>query len=184
VEKLLEEKRIESAAAQEMRREQSRPEPAPSARGEATPAEPAHEEKRGVTAAPLPGAPRGTIRGRWGTRGRYRPSAAPPPIFDGQKPGRGERERPQEPEPPADPEPFTEPVGLGQPDDVFSAVKARLRKYSGVGDRTADTLIEAFGSDLFRVMDEEPDRIRAILPDHRAERVLEARRREAEARGE
>ncbi|MGD2217532.1 MAG: NYN domain-containing protein, partial [Gemmatimonadales bacterium] len=39
----------------------------------------------GVTPAPLPGAPRATIRARWGTRGRYRPPQAPPPVFEGQK---------------------------------------------------------------------------------------------------
>jgi hypothetical protein len=57
----------------------------------------------------------------------------------------------------------------------------RLTGYSGVGRRTAESLVEAFGADVFRVLDEEPARVREILPDHRAERVLEERRRELSA---
>jgi hypothetical protein len=43
--------------------------------------------------------------------------------------------------------------------------------------------VDAFGDDLFRVMDEEPGRVRELLSDHRAERVLEGRRKELEAGG-
>jgi hypothetical protein len=53
-----------------------------------------------------------------------------------------------------------------------------------VGARTAETLVRAFGADLFRVLDEEPERVREVLSDRRAEQVLEARRREREAEGE
>jgi hypothetical protein len=120
----------------------------------------------GVTPAPLPGAPRATIRGRWGTRGRYRPPPAPPPLFEGQSKPRGEKS------------------GTGPPpaatDDARSIV-SHLTGYSGVGERTAETLVDAFGADTLRVLDEEPERVREILPGSRAERVLEARRKEREA---
>ncbi len=159
-----------------------------------------------VEPAPLPGAPRGTIRGRWGSRGRYRPAAEPPPIFEGQRSPRSTssaddapgRQRPTTDEP-ASAEAERQPAGPAasvQPDTAEggstsatastsgdSDLLSRLRSYAGVGDRTAQTLVEAFGSDLFRVMDEQPDRIREVLPDHRAERVLEARRKELESGG-
>lgn len=59
-----------------------------------------------------------------------------------------------------------------------------MSHYTGVGAKTAETLVETFGADLFRVLDEDPDRVRAVLPDHRADRVLEARRQEREAERE
>jgi hypothetical protein len=57
----------------------------------------------------------------------------------------------------------------------------QLTGYAGVGRKTAETLVEAFGSELLHVLDEQPERVREVLPDHRAERVLEARREEREA---
>jgi uncharacterized protein (TIGR00288 family) len=162
----------------------------PSAAPEVVPADqPAKPEKAAaetgdsaVAPAPLPGAPRGTIRGRWGARGRYRPAAAPPPIFDGQKVARSDEAAAERPaisdadqeevrEAPADPGPN-------------AALIARLTAYAGVGRRTAESLVHAFGADVFRVLDQEPERVRQILPDHRAERVLEARQEELNSGGE
>ncbi|KPK78570.1 MAG: hypothetical protein AMS25_14695 [Gemmatimonas sp. SM23_52] len=152
--------------------------------------EPAAEEKRGpVVPAPLPGAPRGTIRGRWGTRGRYRPAGAPPPIFEGQRgPGSGsvdvEAERGPDADAAAELEADLAPAGegrLGSPE--LTGLIARLTRYPGVGERTAQSLVETFGTDVFRVLDEEPERVKELLPDHRAERVLDARREEREAGG-
>jgi len=129
--------------------------------------EAAEESKAsGVTPAPLPGAPRATIRGRWGTRGRYRPPQAPPPLFEGQSKPSGTR------------------AGTGPPRAATAdarSIVSHLTGYTGVGVRTAETLVEAFGTDTFRVLDEEPERVREILPGSRAERVLEARREEREA---
>jgi len=132
------------------------------------------EAKKGATPAPLAGAPRGTIRGRWGSRGRYRPSQAPPPILEGQSAGRPSR--PPTSEPLVDSEP-----DKGDGDVGDRSLLSRLKDYPGVGGKTAETLVEAFGSDVFRVLDQEPDRVRELLSDHRAERVLAARRKELEA---
>ncbi len=181
---------------------------------EATPVDESGTEKPTlIEPAPLPGAPRGTIRGRWGSRGRYRPAAAPPPIFEGQRSPRSgsAADRPDRQRSPADQsdqgEAAGEPAGgsetagatlddRGQPDaaprsgagdaeltGAAAELVSQLRSYAGVGERTARTLVEAFGTDLFRIMDEQPDRIREVLPDHRAERVLEARRKELESSG-
>ncbi|UCF18504.1 MAG: NYN domain-containing protein [Gemmatimonadota bacterium] len=149
-----------------------------------TNAEAVSREAHAVTPAPLPGAPRGTIRGRWGTRGRYRPSQARPPIFDGQKtaePG-APSERAAKSEPPEDkPVQGPAPAAEGPLGPEAQALVAHLSRYAGVGQRTAEVLVRAFGTDLLRVLDEEPQRVRDVLPDHRAERVLEARREEREA---
>ncbi|UCC47999.1 MAG: NYN domain-containing protein [Gemmatimonadota bacterium] len=152
----------------------------------------ADEEKaEPISPAPLPGAPRGTIRGRWGTRGRYRPAGAPPPIFEGQKGLRGEGLASDEPSlqvdaqrgPDADVAPAVEvEAGSGPVESTEgTGLITRLTRYPGVGGRTARTLVEAFGADVFRVLDEEPERVQELLPDHRAERVLQARREEREA---
>jgi hypothetical protein len=69
----------------------------------------------------------------------------------------------------------------GSPD--AGSIVAHLTAYSGVGGKTAEALVDAFGADALRVLDEEPDRVRAILPDHRAERVIEARREERASGG-
>ena len=56
-------------------------------------------------------------------------------------------------------------------------------RYGGVGAKTAETLVEAFGLDVFRILDNEPERVHALLSDRRAERVIAARREEREAGG-
>ena len=123
-------------------------------------------ESSAVTKAPLPGAPRGTIRGRWGKKGRYRPAAAPPPLFEGQTVGR-------------EPAASVPSRGSTLPSDPKAIVAHLKTSYAGVGEKTAELLVESFGSDLFRILDDEPERVRQLLPDRRrAERVLAARQAE------
>ncbi len=38
--------------------------------------------------------------------------------------------------------------------------------------------MDAFGDEVFRVLDEEPDRVHEVLPENRARRVIEARKEE------
>ncbi|NIR45113.1 MAG: NYN domain-containing protein [Gemmatimonadetes bacterium] len=156
----------------------------PAAEGkEEKPAAESTERKPAVTEAPLPGAPRGTIRGRWGSRGRYRPSEAPPPIFEGQtRDGVSKSESTERRGETAEALAGSEPTGVAGPSQDEGIV-AHLTGYAGVGGKTAEALVEAFGDETFRVLDEEPDRVRQVLPDHRAERVLEARRQERESEG-
>jgi uncharacterized protein (TIGR00288 family) len=152
---------------------------------EAPSAEPAVSEAPSgqpvVTNAPLPGSPRGTIRGRWGKRGRYRPAGAPPPIFEGQRGDRGEATRAAGKTPDAGAAAETGRTERATAGSDTGSIVAHLTAYSGVGGKTAEALVEAFGSDTFRVLDEEPDRVRAVLPGNRAERVIEARREERDA---
>jgi uncharacterized protein (TIGR00288 family) len=152
--------------------DQAETRPATSEVGEARAAD---QKDTAAKPAPLPGAPRGTIRGRWGSRGRYRPAQAPPPIFDGQAGAKDEAsESTDETE---------KHRAEGKGAAVDRSAVARLTGYEGVGERTAVSLVEAFGSDLFRILDEEPDRVREVLSDRRAEKVLEARRQERESLG-
>ncbi len=58
------------------------------------------------------------------------------------------------------------------------------KRYSGIGAKTAETLVKAFGADVYRVLDDEPERVREVLPEGRASRILEARREELKAGGE
>ena len=143
--------------------------------------------KPASAAVPVPGAPRGTIRGRWGQRGRYRPAAARPPLLEGQTGSRPSgtpktaavRESADSSgdsgvSAPADPQ-------AGSAAEIVSRLKKR---YAGVGEKTAEALVDAFGSDVYRVLDEEPERVREVLPENRANRIIEARRQELKADGE
>jgi len=55
-----------------------------------------------------------------------------------------------------------------------------VQNYPGVGRKTAEKLVESFGESIFEVIDDRPERLRDVLPGHRVEAVLEARRAERE----
>jgi putative heme iron utilization protein len=50
-----------------------------------------------------------------------------------------------------------------------------VRNYKGVGRKTAETLAAELGTDVFDVIDSDPDRIRSILPGRRADAVIAGR---------
>jgi len=55
--------------------------------------------------------------------------------------------------------------------------------YPGVGRRTAERLYEEFGDGLLGVIDDHPERIKSLLPEHRARAVIDGRKAEREAAG-
>ena len=57
-------------------------------------------------------------------------------------------------------------------------VEHMVKNYAGVGRKTAEALVDAFGPEVFTVIDEQPDRITNVLPEHRAQAVIEAREAE------
>lgn len=59
-----------------------------------------------------------------------------------------------------------------------SEIEAMSRNYPGVGRRTAEVLFREFGDRVYSVIDSNPDRIRAVLPEHRARAVLAGREAE------
>jgi hypothetical protein len=63
---------------------------------------------------------------------------------------------------------------LGLPSDPDAIVRYLTHRYKGVGDKTAETLVERFGTDLFRTLRDDPAAISAAVPPARAEQVLDA----------
>ncbi len=62
---------------------------------------------------------------------------------------------------------------LRLPTDPDAVVQYLTNSYKGVGKKTAETLVEALGDNLFPTLQEDPGRIRSLLPPARAEKVLE-----------
>jgi uncharacterized protein (TIGR00288 family) len=60
--------------------------------------------------------------------------------------------------------------GLGLPTSE-SAIVRYLTNYAGVGKKTAESLVEAFGVDIFTVFESDPRRVAALVP-RRAPQVL------------
>lgn len=79
--------------------------------------------------------------------------------------------------------PVAVPVSdLALPSEAGAIARYLTHRYKGVGEKTAETLVEALGADLFRTMHEDPDAIARIVPKNRAEQVLEAWRSDYERR--
>lgn len=62
-----------------------------------------------------------------------------------------------------------------------SEIESMSRNYPGVGKRTAERLYEEFGEDLLDVIDSRPERITALLPEHRARAVIAGREAERDS---
>ena len=60
-------------------------------------------------------------------------------------------------------------------DAAGGVVEYMVRNYKGVGRKTAETLAAELGTDVFDVIDTDPDRIRSILPGRRADAVIAGR---------
>ena len=71
---------------------------------------------------------------------------------------------------------------LALPSEAGAIARYLTHRYKGVGEKTAETLVEALGADLFRTMHEDPEAIGRIVPKNRAEQVLEAWRADYERR--
>ncbi len=63
---------------------------------------------------------------------------------------------------------------LGLPTTSDSMISDLANRYRGVGQKTAETLVEALGTDLFNVLQNQPDRITGLVGESRAEQVLTA----------
>jgi len=63
---------------------------------------------------------------------------------------------------------------LGLPSDPDAIVRYLMHRYKGVGDKTAETLVERFGTELFKTLRDDPAAISATVPPARAEQVLDA----------
>ena len=63
---------------------------------------------------------------------------------------------------------------LGLPTSVESIKSYLTNRYKGIGAKTAEKLIASFGTKVFDVLQDEPERVRDVLPKARAVRVLAA----------
>jgi uncharacterized protein (TIGR00288 family) len=96
---------------------------------------------------------------RGSTRRRHEPG--PPSLLPGQSagpPAAGER---------------VEPAALGLPTEPEAQVRY-LTHYRGVGRKTAEAVVESFGSEVFSVLQSEPQRLEDVVPAARAQQILEA----------
>ncbi|MDH3270261.1 MAG: NYN domain-containing protein [Gemmatimonadota bacterium] len=71
---------------------------------------------------------------------------------------------------------------LALPSDEGAIVRYLAHRYKGVGEKTAETLVEHFGTDLFRTLHEDADAIARVVPQNRAEKVIDAWRADYERR--
>ncbi len=62
---------------------------------------------------------------------------------------------------------------LHLPTEADAVVQYLTNSYKGVGKKTAESLVEALGDQLFPTLQENPERVRELLPPARAEKVLE-----------
>jgi len=72
--------------------------------------------------------------------------------------------------------------GLALPSEPGAIVRYLAHRYKGVGQKTAETLVEHFGAELFATMQNDPGAISRVVPANRAEQLLEAWRSDYERR--
>ncbi|MBA2669997.1 MAG: hypothetical protein H0U67_06470 [Gemmatimonadetes bacterium] len=98
------------------------------------------------------------------------------PIEEPVKKGSRTRSRASKPAEPAASEvvpPSFSAGALGLPTELPAIMDYLSTSYKGVGKKTVESLNEAYGADLFRVLEEEPQRVRELLGDRRAGTLLD-----------
>ena len=137
---------------------------------------------RATAAAAAPAAPAPAAQAGLGMRGgsrRRSGAAGPPPLLPGQTPGTAEK-KPAQAAAPQQPEAAAPPSAPEFPKDA-AAVVNKLVGYKGVGRKTAEAAIEAFGiSRLFDVLQKQPDRVVETLGTRRAQPLLDGFRADFE----
>ncbi len=74
----------------------------------------------------------------------------------------------------ADAKPAFDPAGLGLPTEASAVQRYLANRYRGVGAKTAERLIEAFGDRVFHVLHDSRDKVEGVLPRSRAAKLVEA----------
>ncbi len=129
-----------------------------------------------------PDAPGRRLGPRGGTTRRRGSDDDPPPLLPGQAgaPSSGDDAAPTGSAAPPSSDAGATAVRdvdvreLGLPTDPESQLRYLANSYRGVGKKTAEALVEHLGEDLFSVLQDDPDRVRTIVPAGRADALLEA----------
>ncbi len=174
----------EPAVAAESRRPEPEPEPGP----QATPSQVASVVEIDPDELKTPGLRLGPRMGSTRRRG----DDELPSLFEGQVVGAAEfstASHEQGPDGGGDGDDGgLDPTSLGLPTDPDAIVRYLAHRYRGVGEKTAETLVERFGTDLFATLRDHPEAIAEAITPKRAEQVLEGwqadyERRTGRARG-
>ncbi len=99
----------------------------------------------------------------------------PPPLFAGQAASAARAATPS-----AAPSGSLE--GLGLPSEPDAIVRYLTHRYKGVGEVTAQMLVEKFGSGLFTALRDDPDSVASAIPAGRGEQLIEAWKADFERR--
>ncbi len=67
-----------------------------------------------------------------------------------------------------------DPQELGLPTDEEAIIRYMANRYRGVGEKTAEVLVERFGEGVFQALKDDPEAVRDAVAGRRAEQVLEA----------
>jgi uncharacterized protein (TIGR00288 family) len=80
------------------------------------------------------------------------------------------------------PGPHTDLEGLGLPTEPDAILRYLTHRYKGVGDKTAEALVERFGAGLFTTLRDDPNAVAQVIPAGRAEQLIDAWRADFERR--
>ena len=105
----------------------------------------------------------------------------PPPLVEGQGAPRV-AEKQDRAQPSSSGDDSHDLSGLGLPSDPGAIVRYFTHRYKGVGEKTAVALVDALGTEVFNVMQSDPDRIAELVPAGRADQVLSAWKADYERR--
>ena len=67
-----------------------------------------------------------------------------------------------------------DPARLGLPTETSAVRRYLAHRYRGVGEKTAERLIDAFGDRVFHVLHDSRDKVDGVLPRNRAAKLVEA----------
>ncbi len=147
----------------------------------------AHEAPAGSAAGPTVIEVHPPDPGRTGLRlgprrgsTRRRRDEEPPPLLEGQTPEDASGVTPT-PTPTVRETAGAGLEGLGLPTEPGSIVRYLTHRYRGVGQKTAETLVERFGAGVFATMHDNPEAIARAVP-RRADQVLDAWRSDYQRR--
>ncbi|NNM33294.1 MAG: hypothetical protein HKO53_09515 [Gemmatimonadetes bacterium] len=86
--------------------------------------------------------------------------------------------------PPVGPSDAVDLKELGLPSSPEAMTSYLANRYRGVGQKTAETLVASLGTGLFDVLQNQPDRVKSLVGESRAEQVLAAWREDHRRRVE